>query len=80
MLLACEAVIFSNASSLPCYLDKVTRLAELLIASRSKTLNLPSLSSRRAISGLATGQEVARQLNCRFVFGKRRQVGNEKEF
>jgi len=48
------------------YLDKVTRLAELLI----KNLNIskPNLVVAPAMGGLVIGQEVARLLNCRFVF------------
>ncbi len=48
------------------YLDKVTILARLLI----EKLNCPTPDTivAPAMGGLVLGQEVARQLNCRFIF------------
>jgi orotate phosphoribosyltransferase len=48
------------------YLDKVTRLAQLLI--ENTLLPTPNLVVSPAMGGLVIGQEVARQLGCRFVF------------
>ena len=48
------------------YMDKVTRLAELLI-NKLKTFK-PNTVVSPAMGGLVLGQEVARQLNCRFIF------------
>jgi orotate phosphoribosyltransferase len=48
------------------HLDKVTRLAELLVA-KIKHLS-PTTIVSPAMGGLVLGQEVARQLNCRFLF------------
>ena len=48
------------------HLDKVTRLAELLIA-KIEDLK-PTTIVSPAMGGLVIGQEVARQLNCRFLF------------
>ena len=48
------------------HLDKVTRLAELLIA-KIEDLK-PTTVVSPAMGGLVIGQEVARQLNCRFLF------------
>jgi orotate phosphoribosyltransferase len=48
------------------YLDKVTRLAQLLI--ENLLLPTPNLVVSPAMGGLVIGQEVARQLGCRFVF------------
>ena len=48
------------------HMDKVTRLAELLIA---KIAHLkPTTIVSPAMGGLVIGQEIARQLNCRFLF------------
>ena len=48
------------------HMDKVTRLAELLI---SKVEHLkPTTIVSPAMGGLVIGQEIARQLNCRFLF------------
>ena len=48
------------------HMDKVTRLAELLIA---KIEHLkPTTIVSPAMGGLVIGQEIARQLNCRFLF------------
>ena len=47
-------------------MDKVTRLAELLIA-KIEDLK-PTTVVSPAMGGLVIGQEVARQLNCRFLF------------
>ena len=48
------------------YMDKVTRLAELLI----KKINIekPNTIVSPAMGGLVLGQEIARQLKCRFIF------------
>ena len=48
------------------HLDKVTRLAELLIA-KIEDLK-PTTVVSPPMGGLVIGQEVARQLNCRFLF------------
>ena len=48
------------------HLDKVTRLAELLI--NKLTLPKPNTIVSPAMGGLVIGQEVARQLDCRFIF------------
>lgn len=48
------------------YMDKVTRLAELLI--KKLNLSVPNVIVSPAMGGLVIGQEVARQLNCRFLF------------
>ena len=48
------------------HMDKVTRLAELLI---DKIEHLkPTTIVSPAMGGLVIGQEIARQLNCRFLF------------
>ena len=53
------------------YLDKVQRLAELLIAKLSpKKVNLVIAP---AMGGLVIGQEVARQLGARFIFSGENQ-------
>ena len=49
------------------YMDKVTRLAELLINKLNFPI-MPNLIVSPAMGGLVIGQEVARQLNCRFIF------------
>ena len=49
------------------YMDKVTRLAELLIKKLNFSI-MPNLIVSPAMGGLVIGQEVARQLNCRFIF------------
>ena len=48
------------------HLEKVTRLTELLIPKIAQ-LN-PTTIVAPAMGGLVLGQEVARQLNCRFLF------------
>ena len=48
------------------YLDKVTRLSELLI--ENLEISPPNLVVSPAMGGLVIGQEVARQLGSRFVF------------
>ena len=48
------------------HIDKVTRLAELLIQ-KIKYLK-PTTIVSPAMGGLVIGQEIARQLNCRFLF------------
>ena len=48
------------------HMDKVTRLAELLIA-KIEDLT-PTTIVSPAMGGLVIGQEIARQLNCRFLF------------
>ena len=48
------------------YLDKVTRLSELLI--ENLDISPPNLVVSPAMGGLVIGQEVARQLGSRFVF------------
>jgi len=57
------------------YLDKVTRLAQLLIENLG--LPTPNLIVSPAMGGLVIGQEVARQLGCRFVFLEK--IGNRLE-
>ena len=48
------------------YMDKVTRLAELLI--NKLKIDKPNAIVSPAMGGLVLGQEIARQLNCRFIF------------
>ena len=48
------------------YMDKVTRLAELLISKLQ--IAKPNTIVSPAMGGLVLGQEIARQLNCRFIF------------
>lgn len=48
------------------HMNKVTRLAELLIA-KIEDLK-PTTIVSPAMGGLVIGQEIARQLNCRFLF------------
>ena len=48
------------------HMDKVTRLAELLIAKIGDLK--PTTIVSPAMGGLVIGQEIARQLNCRFLF------------
>ncbi len=48
------------------YMNKVTRLAELLI--KKLDVEKPNVIISPAMGGLVIGQEVARQLNCRFLF------------
>ncbi len=48
------------------YMDKVTRLAELLI--NKLRVDKPNTIVSPAMGGLVLGQEIARQLNCRFIF------------
>jgi orotate phosphoribosyltransferase len=47
-------------------MDKVTRLAELLI--NKLKIDKPNAIVSPAMGGLVLGQEIARQLNCRFIF------------
>lgn len=48
------------------YMDKVTKLAELLI--NKLDIAKPNTIVSPAMGGLVLGQEIARQLNCRFIF------------
>ena len=48
------------------HMDKVTRLAELLIAKIEELK--PNTIVSPAMGGLVIGQEIARQLKCRFLF------------
>ena len=48
------------------YMDKVTKLAELLI--NKLDIAKPDTIVSPAMGGLVLGQEIARQLNCRFIF------------
>ena len=48
------------------YMNKVTRLAELLISNLQ--IAMPNTIVSPAMGGLVLGQEIARQLNCRFIF------------
>jgi orotate phosphoribosyltransferase len=47
-------------------MDKVTKLAELLI--NKLDIAKPNTIVSPAMGGLVLGQEIARQLNCRFIF------------
>lgn len=51
-------------------LDKVSRLAELLIASLPREMEFSTVIAP-AMGGLVVGQEVARQLNKRFIFAEK---------
>ncbi len=51
-------------------LDKITRLAELLIARLPEDLELDTVIAP-AMGGLVIGQEVARQLGKRFIFAEK---------
>lgn len=51
-------------------LDKVTRLAELLIARLPEDLDIETVISP-AMGGLVIGQEVARQMGKRFIFAEK---------
>lgn len=50
------------------YMDKVTRLAELLISRMPESSRAASTVLSPAMGGLVIGQEVARQLGRRFIF------------
>jgi orotate phosphoribosyltransferase len=52
------------------HLEKVTRLAELLIAQLPEDLEIETVISP-AMGGLVIGQEVARQLGKRFIFAEK---------